>query len=537
MTSIPVPPVNILLVDDQPSKLLSYQAILADLGENLVAANSAQEALEHLLRSDFAVILVDVCMPEQDGFELVEMIRSHHRFQKTAIIFVSAVQLSDLDLLKGYATGAVDYVTVPIVPEILRAKVAVFVDLYRKTRELEQLNAELEQRVTERTARLTETQEALQEADRRKDMFLATLAHELRNPLAPMRSAMELLRLLDLRQPEARRAFEIMERQMDQMTRLIDDLMDLGRISRDMLELRKAPVSIHDVLQAAIESARPAIDAKKQRLTASLPAENRTVQVDAARITQVVANLLNNASRYTPEGGTIEVQSEFHGSELTIHVRDDGQGVDPLEATRIFEPFYQSPESQKRAHGGLGIGLTLVKTIVGLHGGTVSVASDGLGTGAEFTIVLPCRFPTKGKSQNGTPHCASATVRPRRILVVDDNLDAAEVLSRLLQLLGHEVRTANGGHEALKIAEEFEPEVVAMDLGMPGMDGFETASLMRQQPWGGRARLVALTGWGQADDRKRSAEAGFDRHLVKPVSLDALETLMAELDAEPSPTH
>ena len=272
--------VNILLVDDQPAKLLSYEAILKDLDENLVKASSGREALAQLLKADFAVILVDVCMPEQDGFELVETIRAHHRFRQTAIIFVSAIQLDDFDRIKGYASGAVDYVSVPIVPEILRAKVRVFVDLYRKTRQLENMNTELEERVLERTAKLRETEEALREADRRKDVFLATLAHELRNPLAPMRSSLELLNL-DGSEQLSIRATEVLDRQLRQMTRLIDDLMDLSRITRNSLELRKERFDL-GLLNGAIEAIRPTIEAARQELHVATPEDPVEIEADSA---------------------------------------------------------------------------------------------------------------------------------------------------------------------------------------------------------------------------------------------------------------
>lgn len=526
--------VNILLVDDQPAKLLSYEVILGDLGENLVTASSAREALEQLLKSDFAVILVDVCMPDQDGFELAEMIRAHHRFHSTAIIFVSAIQFTDMDFIKGYATGAVDYVSVPIVPEVLRAKVAIFADLYRKTRQLENMNVELEARVMQRTAKLRETEDALREADRRKDLFLATLAHELRNPLAPMQSAIDLITLLPGVDAAQRHAAQVVERQLRQMTRLIDDLMDLSRITRNGLELRRETVDLNDVVHVAIESATRAIDQANQRLEVLLPKDPICVHVDPARLSQVIANLLSNASKYTPTGGSITLTAQPRVGEVLLSVRDDGIGIAEEHLGRLFEPFYQIKDGAAEGrHGGLGIGLTLVRTIVELHGGRVSVASPGPGQGTEVTVSLPLD-PSESPSLSETGKGDVRTACTRRILVVDDNLDAVETLCMVLKHLGNEVEMASDGHEALRVASAFCPEIVIMDIGMPGMDGYETIRAMRALSWTKEPHYIALTGWGQGEDRQRTAEAGFDRHLVKPVTIETFSKLLEELDSSPA---
>lgn len=523
--------VNILLVDDLPSKLLSYEAILGELGENLIKANSAKEALEVLLKNDVAVILVDVCMPEQDGFELVEMIRQHHRFQQTAIIFVSAVQMDDLDRIKGYASGAVDYISVPIVPEILRAKVSVFVDLYRKTTQLARLNLELEQRVEERTSELAKTEEALRQADRRKDEFLATLAHELRNPLAPMRTSLDILRHLKVKDPLIDRSVETMERQMSQMTRLIDDLMDVSRITRNRLEMRKSRVALSDVLRNGIESCRTVIDDTNQTLTVNAPDEDVHLDADAIRIGQVIANLLNNASKYTPDGGRITLDAEADNDTVTIKVLDNGIGVDAEDLPHLFEPFYQVNRTVQRSQGGLGIGLTLVRTIVEMHGGTISAHSDGPGKGTQFTMRIPRHVCDETELAAPALDLAKkVSPNARRVLVVDDNRDAAESLTMLLRFSGHEVVTAHDGLQAIADAKEFRPELVLMDLGMPGMNGYEAAKALRGEPWGSEMVLVALTGWGQEEDRKRTKEAGFDRHLVKPIEFVEVQRLFGELE-------
>src|SRR5688500_15246763 len=290
-------PVNILLVDDQPAKLLTYESILGELGENLIKVSSATEALECLLRHDVAVVLVDVVMPELDGYELAAMIRQHPRFQQTSIIFVSALMLTDLDRLRGYECGAVDYVPVPVVPAILRAKVSVFAELFRKTRALERLNAELEERVTERTSALEATTQALQEANHRKDEFLAMLAHELRNPLAPIRTAVQLLRLKELTEPHRRRARDVIERQVEHLVNLIDDLLDVSRITRGMITLQLEPILIGAIVARAVETARPAIDAHRHALELDLPDELISIEGDETRLVQVIANTDQKSTR------------------------------------------------------------------------------------------------------------------------------------------------------------------------------------------------------------------------------------------------
>jgi len=512
-------PVNILLVDDQPAKLLTYESILGELGENLIKVSSATEALECLLRHDVAVVLVDVVMPELDGYELAAMIRQHPRFQQTSIIFVSALMLTDLDRLRGYECGAVDYVPVPVVPEILRAKVSVFAELYRKTRALERLNAELEQRVADRTAALEATTAALQEADRRKDEFLAILAHELRNPLAPIRTAVQLLRKRDLAETQNMRAREVIERQVQHLVCLIDDLLDVSRITRGMITLQRERVLIDAVVARAVETARPLIDARKHELALDLPEELLSVEGDPTRLVQIIGNILHNSAKFMEPGGRIVLSVSREDSYAVISVRDFGMGIPPDLVAKIFDLFSQVHHKSESAHGGLGIGLALVRRLVEMHGGVVTASSEGIGKGTELTV----RLPVIGVQSTILALPNSDTKRPpqvspRRILVADDNSDAAEALALQLRLAGHDVRSANDGLEALEVAETFAPQVVLLDLGMPRMDGYETAREIRRKWWGKSATLVALTGWGGQQDRQRTSDAGFDAHLVKPVT-------------------
>jgi signal transduction histidine kinase len=534
LTRQPREQVNILLVDDQPAKLLSYEAILAPLGENLIRASGGKEALEHLLKTDIAVVLIDVCMPDLDGFELATLIRQHPRYQRTAIIFVSAVHLSDIDRLRGYECGAVDYVGVPVEPEILRARVSVFADLHRKTRQLEWLNQELERRVAERTseltsaaARLRESEAALRERDRRKDEFLAMLAHELRNPLAPIKNVVGLLRQHASGGRETRWSYEVIERQLAHLTRLVDDMLDVSRITRGKLELRTEPADLRDVAQAAAESVQMTVAARQLRLTVSLPPEPVRVRVDVVRMTQVVLNLLDNACKFTPTGGSIELRVEHEPGGHRVVVRDSGAGIAVDELPRVFEMFYQSNGDGISAKGGLGIGLALVKRIVEMHDGSIEATSDGPDRGSEFVVRLPL--------EQAEPAVAAPTrevdppakgARGRRILVVDDNEDSAESLAMLLRRHGNDVRTAYDGRAAVAHAEMFRADVVLLDIGLPLLDGYQAARAIRAQPWGRDITLVAVTGWGQDSDRRLSHEAGFDGHLVKPVDLAELMKLL-----------
>ncbi|HSE53834.1 MAG TPA: response regulator [Gemmatimonadales bacterium] len=525
-------PVNILLVDDQPGKLLSYEAILSGLGENLIKANSGREALEHLLKTDITVVLMDVSMPELDGFELAEIIRQHPRFQKTAIIFVSAVHLSDLDQIKGYESGAVDYVSVPVIPELLRAKVSVFAELYRKTRDSERLTRELEDRVTARTAELEASMlrqmaltDQLREADRRKDEFLALLAHELRNPLAPVVNAVNIMRLKETGDADLQWCREVIERQAGQLTRLVDDLLDVSRITLGKIKLRPERVDLSKVIAGALELTRPLMESHRHQLTTILPDTPVVLQGDLARLTQVVANLLTNAAKYQNDGGRVELVVEQQGLEAIITVRDCGIGIPPHMLTEVFELFSQGERTLDRAQGGLGIGLSLVKTVVEMHGGSVSAQSEGMDRGSEFVIRLPCLVPDPGICRPAPPPTRRA-IPPRRILIVDDSRDAAESLAMLLSLSGHHVLVSHHGEEALRLAASERPEVILLDIGLPGIDGYEVCRRLRQSGLDG-ALIIAMTGYGQERDRQRSKDAGFDTHTVKPVELDHLMELLA----------
>ena len=541
MPNRPIPPeapkqVNILLVDDTPGKLLTYETMLEDLGENLVKVNSGEQALQQLLKTEFAVVLLDVCMPQLDGFELATMIRQHPRCQHTAIIFISAVQMSDIDRQKGYEMGAVDYLSVPVVPELLRARVGVFIDLYRKTVALERMNQQLEARVAERTAELEKDlaerkrlEQALITADRRKDAFLATLAHELRNPLAPIRTAVDTMWLRPVEDPTLLQCRDVIGRQVEHMTRLVDDLMDISRITRGNIKLERKPVDVADIVRRAVETHRPLFDARRHNLTVDIPVDVLAVEGDLTRLAEAVGNLLNNAAKYTDEHGRIAVRVDADDRDVRIRVSDTGMGIPPELLPTVFEMFTQIDHTLHRSQGGLGIGLALVRELTEMHGGRVEGFSEGLGKGSEFVLTLPLRPDLVPALQAARAEPAVVTEAPGvpcRVLVVDDNRDAATSLAAMLRLSGSEVETAHDGLQALRIAERFRPSLVLLDIGMPGMSGFEVARKIRSKPWGASVRLVAQTGWGQEEDRQRAREAGFDVHLTKPVDYSSLMQLM-----------
>jgi signal transduction histidine kinase len=575
--------VNVLLVDDQPARLLTYESILSELGQNLVSANSGLEALEKLMKDEFAVVLLDVSMPDMDGFEAATLIHQHPRFEKTPIIFVTGVHISELDRLKGYKVGAVDYVSIPVVPEILRSKVAVLVELHLKRRELQELNRtlglanerlaqanttlqvektreletlnrvlqranqelesanrSLQTEVTERTR----VELALKEADRHKDEFLAMLAHELRNPLAPIHNAVALMHRSPLADPQLVWSRDVIGRQLAHLTRLVDDLLDVSRITRGKININKEVLALGTLVARTVETVQPLFEQRGHLLTVEIPDGAMAVLGDPTRLMQALGNVLGNAAKYTERGGRIALSAIRVDSEVEIRVRDNGIGIPPDLMPMIFNLFTQLDRTSGPAQSGLGIGLALVQRLVEMHGGSVTAYSEGPARGSEFVIRLPLFIGESSGPEQHQLNTLSAleqsmnegnTRTQRRILVADDNNDALESLATLLQLSGHQVYTAANGALALESAEANRPEVALLDIGMPKLDGYEVARRIRAQPWGARITLVALTGWGQDSDRKRSQEAGFDSHLVKPLDLDKLTELLASLPTADAP--
>ena len=365
-----------------------------------------------------------------------------------------------------------------------------------------------------------------EDADQRKDEFLATLAHELRNPLAPIRNAVQIMRLSGASAPAAQHLSEMMERQVGHMVRLVDDLLEVSRITRGKIELRKERVALDAVIQAALETSRPLMESQRHALEIRLPPEPVYLQADATRLAQVFGNLLNNAAKYTDAGGHIALSAERHGGEVVVSVSDSGTGISPAALPRVFDMFVQGENSRDRTQGGLGIGLTLVRSLVEMHGGSVSARSEGEGKGSEFTVRLPLAPAVQGAPEASSTVVAREVKAPTRVLVVDDNRDAAETLGMLLEMLGAQVAVVHDGTSALSAVGRHRPALVFLDLGMPGMDGFEVARRIREQPDHRSTTLIALTGWGQERDRRETKAAGFDHHLIKPADFGALQALL-----------
>jgi signal transduction histidine kinase len=653
---VPRAPATVLLVDDREANLLALEALLEPLGLRLVRATSGRQALKFLLKEDCALILLDVQMPDLDGFETAALIRSRERSRNTPIIFVTAVNREESQIVKGYAHGAVDYLVKPLDPTALLAKVQVFIDQYTRgqglleeaalrTRERDELarseksaridaeaqreqlhalfmqapaaiailrgpehacelaNPQLEKLIGRKAppgvavrevlpgaaaaetlrildgvyrngepflgtehpglfglegrvfnfvaqpirqgslvsgvllhaVEVTESVQAhrktealareLQEIGRSKDEFLAMLAHELRNPLAPILTALDLMRMRSRSEDERERG--IIERQVRHLARLVDDLLDVSRATMGKIDLRREPLEVATAVARAVEVAAPLIDLKHHRLRVAVQGSGAAVLGDPVRLAQVIGNLLNNAAKYTDDRGHIDLEARREGPEVVIRVRDDGSGIPAERIDSIFDLFVQGHQAGERSQGGLGLGLTLVRSLVQLHGGSVEAHSEGVGRGSEFVVRLPAiadlqpRAATKPASRRGK----SAS---RRVLVVDDNRDAAEMLGEMLRHAGHQVRLAYDGLSALVMAAQSPPEVVLLDLGLPGIDGFEVARRLRADHPSSGMKIVALTGFGRDEDRRRTAEVGIDVHLVKPVEMDAILALMHE---------
>ncbi len=378
-------------------------------------------------------------------------------------------------------------------------------------------------------------EDELRDADRRKDEFLAMLGHELRNPLAPLRGVMETLQRQKLEGPALERAYAMMERQVGHLTRLVDDLLDVSRITRGLVELRKVPINLAEAADQAVEMVTPAVEGRGHELSLTLPRKPLRVEGDATRLTQVIFNLLNNAAKYTDAGGRIWLAVEREGDEAVVRVRDNGTGMSAELVPKVFDLFTQGERTLDRSHGGLGLGLTLVKRLVEMHGGTVEARSEGLGKGSEFTVrlpALPAEEPKPTPARAAGPPRAAAQVA--RALVIDDNFDVAESMTWMLEGLAGEIRMAHSGAAALETASEFRPDVVLCDIGMPGMDGYETCRRLRQVLGMEKALIAAVSGYGSEDDRRKSEEAGFDRHLVKPIGRATLEELVKSAARGPS---
>ncbi|MGJ7491379.1 ATP-binding response regulator [Variovorax sp. ZT4R33] len=544
----PEPKVKILVVDDEPSNLTVLEAVFQDSGYSLIHASSGAEALMALMNHEFAVLVLDVNMPDMTGFELAQLIKQRKKTAHVPIIFLTAYYNDDQHVVEGYGSGAVDYLHKPFNVGVLRSKVAIFAELHRKSLALEELNRallqevreraaaeeelrilneSLEQRVQERTHTLQLRDAQLREADRRKDEFLATLAHELRNPLAPVGYAARLLLLKGPTPPHVERAADLIDRQVKAMSRLIDDLMDVSRINQGKIQLRSGRVSLASVLRDAVDTARPVIDEFKHELVLRLPAEDLMLEGDATRLAQAFMNLLHNAAKYMDRGGSIELAVAHSPEEARITLSDQGIGIAAHRLEGIFEMFSQEEVALSRSRGGLGIGLSLTRRLLELHGGSITAFSEGVGRGSSFTVRLPLatQLPLLVSPSNATR--PSRRPHAMHILVADDNQDAADALTELLRALGHTVQCVYDGEAAVEAARAIDPQLALLDIGMPKLNGYEACRAIRALKSTRLLQVWAITGWGQPDDVQMAEAAGFDQHLVKPVSPERLIGMLA----------
>jgi signal transduction histidine kinase len=517
---------DILVVDDNKSNLVAIEAALGELGRRLVKVQSGREALRQLLTRDFALIILDVQMPGMGGFETARLIRRRDRNRHVPIIFITAYNRNDDEILEGYRLGASDFLFKPIVPEVLTAKAKVFVELQERTIEVKQQAhrlRELERLEMERRISLEREHwesEVLRQENRNKDEFLAVLAHELRNPLSPIVTGLDLIKSYGIQHDGLNQIREIMDRQVSHLIRLIDDLLDMARISSGKINLQLGCVNLADVVKQAIASVDSLITRSKHTLTVNAAPEPLLVVADTVRLTQVISNLLNNAVRYTSNGGRIELSWLQEGADAVIRVGDNGKGISTHMLDRIFDRFVQ-----EESHGhtrGLGLGLTLVRHLVSMHGGVVQAFSEGPGKGSEFVVRIPL---AEGRVEaDRQPTLAVAPdAAPLSIVLIEDEADIRVSVKALLESWGHKVRTATNGEHGKRLIFQYKPDAAIIDIAMPGIDGYSVARHVRARSEHKHMRLIAMTGFGRDQDRQRSFQAGFDNHITKPARPEDLQ--------------
>ena len=577
--------VDILLVDDHEENLLALEAILVDPSFNLVRAASGRAALKEVLRRDFALILLDVAMPDLDGYETAELIRSRERSRQTPIIFLTANYRSDAQVFRGYSVGAVDYIFKPFSPEILKSKVAVFVELFQKREALKRqtqalllAHEELEDRVRARTRELAETNTALRDevderkrieaerlvlleseqrarahaeaVNRLKDEFLATLSHELRTPLNAILGWSHLLTSRKSDPAMVERAIGVIRNNAMAQSQLIEDILDVSRIIGGKLRLKLARVPLQEVIEAALDSVSPAAQAKAIEIARDVD-DIEPITGDYDRLQQVVWNLLSNAVKFTPREGRVTVSLKRVEDDVVLRVEDTGIGISPDFLPYVFDRFRQADGTATRRHGGLGLGMAIVRHLVELHGGTVRVHSEGEGQGATFTIELPTHLELTGDhdedtgtpmEDTGTPMIEAGDEAPVQhldgvsVMVVDDDQDSRSFMSQLLQNHGASVVAAESTSEALGRLRQLRPRVLISDIGMPGEDGYALIRRVRElsEDEGGGVPAIALTAYARPEDERAALGAGYQRHLSKPVSVPHLMATIAELAAGPA---
>jgi two-component system, sensor histidine kinase len=505
-------PCMILNVDDDAANLYAKSRILKRAGYEIIEAGTGLDALRLVKETRPQLVLLDVKLPDITGLDVCRMIKQDPQSAHIMVLQISASHITTPDRVLGLACGADTYLTEPVESTELLATVQALLRLYKREEENRQLLAQL------------------READRQKDDFLATLAHELRNPLHPIRGAVELMRLNQQLDPETQWSRDVIDQQVNHLARLIDDLLDVARITRDKLELRKEKLCLAEVIKGAVESTRTFLESHGHQAIVALPPETVQLEGDSVRLTQILVNLLNNAAKYTPKGEKIWLSATVVGDRAIISVKDSGVGIASDKLPRVFEKFYQVDRSLERSESGLGLGLTLTRRLVELHGGTLEARSDGLGNGSEFLVSLPI-LPS-GETAQSIEH-SSREVRESearwRVLIVDDGARTREMYSMLLRKRGHEVETAADGQTGIEIAGRFRPDVILLDVGMPRLNGFDTCRLIRELPFGKDIVMIAVTGWAQEEVQQRADESGFDGILVKPAGVQQIIQLASTL--------
>ncbi|WP_229520401.1 response regulator [Massilia sp. NP310] len=532
---------KILVVNDDPASLLALTSLLdgrADEGNySVLSARSGQEALRQVLLHDFAVILLDVNMPGMDGFETAEAIHQRPRSADIPIIFVTAFLADEIDRLKAYQRGAADFLFTPVIPQILHAKVSVFVTLAMKNEELKRQAEKLSQHASELTAtnrRLVREMEERRAAERKshaKDEFLAMLGHELRNPLSAITSASSLIGLPGAAPDTVLRARSIIQRQSQHLSRIVDDLLDLSRAMSGKILLARQATDLSTLVASCLETFRATGRTAGYRIAVDLAPG--WVDGDPTRLEQIVSNLLDNALKYTPSGGAIDIALARAGDEVVLSVRDSGVGIPPELLPQVFDVFVQGAISIDRSQGGLGIGLSLVRRLVELHGGSVAADSPGAGLGSSFTIRLPYASQAE-PAERSAPALAPLEAGKPSVLLIEDNEDGREMMATMLAAFGYPVFQAADGLQGVSQAHACRPDAALVDIGLPGIDGYEVARRLRADAATRAIRLIAVTGYGLPDDQRRVMEAGFDQHLVKPVQIERLLEALAPVTA-PAP--
>jgi len=531
---------KILVVNDDAASLLALTSLLEqwadDSNYEVLSARSGQDALREVLRHDFAVILLDVNMPGMDGFETAEAIHQRPRSADIPIIFVTAFLADEIDRLKAYQRGAADFLFTPVIPQVLRAKVQVFVALAMKNDQLKRQAEKLSQRTTElvatnkRLVREMEERRAAERTSSAKDEFLAMLGHELRNPLSAISSASSLLGMPGVGPDSVGRARVIIQRQSQHLSRIVDDLLDLSRAMSGKILLSRKRLDIATLVASCLDTFRATGRTKEYVIDAQLTPG--WVDGDATRLEQIATNLIDNALKYTPAGGRIEITVAAIGTEVVLRVSDSGVGIAPDLLPHVFDVFVQGAISIDRSQGGLGIGLSLVRRLVELHGGTVSASSPGNSSGSTFEIRLP--RTEAAVAADAPAQAAPVDAGKPTVLLIEDNDDGREMMATMLGTFGYPVLQAGDGLEGVRMACAHTPDVALVDIGLPGIDGYEVARRLRQEAATSGVRLIALTGYGLAEDQRRVLEAGFDTHLVKPVELNTLLEQLAGVTARPT---